>query len=188
MKPLAHALTTLVAGLVLAAVSPHASLQASPATDRTSKAEAKELESIEHLIVKLYLAYCFDPGEPFDAERFEKFFMPNAIFVQPVAPSAPRKIDSLAKFYSDFEGFIESLRVREQGIYEDILNTRTDVYGDIAHCYVVFQPRNDDAAAAPNSRGMDSYQLVKVGESWRIASMTTQFESEDLPMPDRFLR
>jgi len=34
---------------------------------------------------------------------------------------------------------------------------------------------------------MDSYQLVKVEESWRIVSMTTLFESKDFPLPERFL-
>ena len=187
MKPLANVLTTLAAGLVLAAAPSPASLQHSDANDRHSESEAKDLKSIEHLIEELYLAYCFDPGEPFDAKRFDEFFMSDAIFVQPVASSSSRKIDSLAKFYADFENFIESLRAQQQGIYEDILNTRSDVYGDIAHSYVVFQPRNDDSGVAPSTRGMDSYQLVKVGESWRIASMTTQFESQDLPMPERFL-
>ena len=152
---------------------------------------AKDLEAVEQIdrtLKKLYAAFSFAPGESFNRERLDPFFMPNAGFVQPAASNATRQIDNIDKFYSDFEIFVESARVQELGIEETILHSRTDFYGDIAHSYVIFQPSFGDEVNPPNSRGMDSFQLIKSAGTWRVASMTTKFESDEQSIPERFLR
>ncbi len=174
---------------LLAALAALLSLSLPFDTDAPRPAEeSEEAEPIDRTLEELYAAFSFAPGESFDRERFERFFMPNAVFVQPAGADASRQIDDLDKFYSDFETFVASARVQTHGIHELILFHRTDFYGDIAHSYVVFQPSFGDEVIPPNSRGMDSFQLIKSAGTWKVASMTTRFESAELSIPERFLR
>ena len=159
----------------------------SPAGAASSSVQGTDHEAITDMLEQLYLAFGFHPGASFDEARFEEFFLDGASFVQPTSPDTPRAIDSLATFYSDFGGFVASARVQQHGIYEDILKLHCESAGDLAHAWVVFQPRYGDEPIQPFSRGLDSYQLVQVDGRWRVAS-TTLFERPEHPLPERFVK
>ncbi len=143
--------------------------------------------SLEATLDALYSAFTHGPGEKLKQAELEALFLPSAVFVQPARPGAERKVDNLEVFLADFRAFLETPDVQRGGIAEHILASRIDQFGDIAHAYVAFQPVYGAGAQARAMRGLDSFQLVRTDGRWRVVSMTTQFESEDQVLPERFV-
>ena len=58
------------------------------------------------------------------------------------------------------------------------------------HAFVAFEGFHpgDGPEGPAVTRGLDSLQLVRTAEGWRLASFTTQYEGDGLELPARFLR
>ena len=94
-------------------------------------------------------------------------------------PNLPRR------FSSGFRAWILTSPQRENGFHERSVHVRADVFGKVAHAYVVFE------GFAPGdgrtkTRGLDSIQLVLDGEQWRVVSFMTQFADAENVVPPRF--
>ncbi len=146
-----------------------------------------QLRGINATLDALYESVSFGPGGECDWERIETLMMEGVVFVQPPARGAERKVMDLDGFFADFRSFIANSSVKETGFQEQITSRRTDLFGDVAHSYVIFEVRTDPDSPSPISRGLDSIQLIKMGERWVVSSITTAFERPGRPMPQRFL-
>lgn len=113
-------------------------------------------------------------------------FADGAVFVAPIGDGKKPRAVGVEEFLSDFQAYVASDAVRDTGLHERILRARIDVYGRIAHAFVVFEGFRPGEDAA-QSRGLDSIQLVLDGERWLVVSFTTQYESPQRPLPARFL-
>ena len=146
---------------------------------------AGQRQQIEQTLDALYRSFCFDGGGEADWESMESLFLEGASFVAPIrAGVAPRAVQG-DKFIDDFKAWISSSTEGETGLHERIENMRIDVFGNVAHAYVLFEgfvPGEEMAS----TRGVDSIQLVRHGERWLVASFTTQYASDGLPVPTRF--
>jgi hypothetical protein len=72
-----------------------------------------------------------------------------------------------------------------QGFSERIVATRVDAFGHIGHAYVTFEGYVPGDTTT-RTRGVDSIQLILTGDDWKVASFTTQFENDSLPLPPSF--
>jgi len=169
-----------VAALVLAACAATEDITVFRATE-----PASEEQAAREMLDRLYVAFCFDAGEEADWDTQRSLFADGAAFVAPFQPgSTPRAVDT-ETFLADFRNYILTSPRGETGYHESIADTRIEVFGTIAHAYVIF-----DAfvpGEAPDARGIDSVQLVRGPEGWLVASFTTQYASQDTPLPRRFL-
>jgi hypothetical protein len=60
---------------------------------------------------------------------------------------------------------------------------RTDVFGNMAHVWSVYEARRDPADEAPERRGVNSIQLYRDETGWRIVSMIWDNERRGLTVP-----
>ena len=145
-----------------------------------------DVAAIEHTIDELYEAFCFDAGGEADWAGMRALFAEGAGFVAPIAPgSTPRAVDA-DQFVADFREWVTTTPIGETGLHERVIGTRVDVFETIAHAYVAFEgfvPGREEA----ETRGLDSIQLVKDGEDWKVVSFTSQYEGGELVLPARFV-
>ncbi|MFT5286850.1 MAG: hypothetical protein ACI8TQ_003025 [Planctomycetota bacterium] len=191
-----HLATLVIASLSIALPLTTSSVVTERATSPTGQKLGAETDSgsrdqgrttVKGTLDALYEAFSFQPGEAFSTELLSLFFLPQAIFVQPTTPGQTRTIDDLDKFFADFEIFVNSESIQERGIYEDILKTHIQSFGDIAHAMVTFQPRHAEPSDLPKARGVDSFQLVEIDGEWWVVSMTTKFENKQQPLVSPFV-
>ena len=144
-----------------------------------------EEQAVREMLDRLYVAFCFAAKEEADWETQRALFAEGATFVAPFrAGGTPRGVDA-ETFLADFRSYILTSPRGKTGYHETITDTRIEVFGTIAHAYVLF-----DAfvpGAQPDARGVDSIQLVRGPGGWLLASFTTQYASADTPLPQRFL-
>jgi hypothetical protein len=135
---------------------------------------------------ELYRAFCFDPGGEPDWEGMRTLFADGAVFVAPI--SAGREVQAVGvdEFFADFRAYAASEPVVRTGLHERIVHRRIDLFGNVAHAFVTFEGFVPGERAA-RTRGLDSLQWVRDRERWRLVSFTTQYETDGLPMPRRFL-
>lgn len=149
-------------------------------------AEKSDVVALRATLDELYRAFCFDAGGQADWNAMVQLFAEGAAFVAPVVEGRAPKAVGTEQFLHEFKEYVASDAVRSTGLHERILNVRLDVYGCIAHAFVAFEGF-EPGSARILTRGLDSLQLVRDGEHWKVASFTTQYESEKDPFPGRFL-
>lgn len=133
----------------------------------------------------LYRAFCFDANAEPDWDTQRGLFAEGAAFAAPFeAGDTPRAVNA-EQFITDFQNYVQTSRRGETGYHESIVHAQIQVFGTIAHAFVVFD--GFIPGDAPDSRGVDSIQLVRGPDGWLVASFTTQYESADTQVPRHFL-
>jgi len=134
-------------------------------------------------IESLYESFDFDRGAEPDWESMRALFAEGATFVAPFAQGdVPRAVGEEA-FLDDFRTWVQSEEMQSTGLHEHVLQTRVETFGVIAHAWVSFEGLLPETGEQ-RSVGVDSLQLVLAPEGWRLASFTTQYTREGLPLPD----
>ena len=140
----------------------------------------------ESLVRGLYTSVTFEPGTLPDWDYVRSFFIPEAVF-------GVRKTRTLMDVL-DLEGFvnwwledIKKHKLKERGLEESVEKMKLTVYGNIAHCFVVYRVRLLTPADAPGQLGLDSFGLMKKEGRWWIVSITNDVVTPQNPLPD-FIR
>lgn len=153
--------------------------------EAATPSEPAETRAITASIEELYRAFCFDAGEGADWDAIRALAVDGAVFVAPSGPGKTPRAVGIEEFLRDFQSYVASDAVRVSGLHERITHTRIDGFGSVAHAYVVFEgllPGTGEIV----SRGLDSIQLALDGKRWKVVSFTTQYESAELLLPQRF--
>jgi hypothetical protein len=148
----------------------------------------QSFQTVHSVIEDLYAAVSFDPGESPDWDRVRSFFLPEAVVVVAPRGTSPAQVMDLDAFIADFETFYDARDIATHGFRETVAGTEVTEYANIAHAFVVFEPRIGPRRDGPTVPGLDSIDLVRMDGRWWIASITTQFSSEEAPIPERFRR
>ncbi len=124
-------------------------------------------ESLDQTIEAVFKAICFLPGDPPNMRQIRPFFADQGIMInyndeQPL-------ILPVDQFISHFEaqvsaGILPSLEDRE-------VHSETKIYGRIAHRFSFYEARLTKDDAVPFAVGVNSIQLIRVGNDWKITSM-----------------
>jgi len=144
---------------------------------------------IENVLVDLYKSCSFASGEVCDYERMKMLFHPEVMFFQPPTrgSDAFRPMD-LEGFFELWKHDIELYNMSETGFYEKLGRHETTSFGRLAHSYVVFEIRRDPESPRPLQRGVDSIELAFHEGRWWVASIVTDFEFPQQPIPDSILK
>jgi hypothetical protein len=169
--------STLLALLLTACRAPRA----------TPPPEAPDVASIRATVTELYAAFCFDAHAEPDWAGQRRLTLQGARFVAPIRPGATPVVEDTETFLAGFRESVVDGPFTSTGLHERIIGLRIDTFGAIAHALVAFEgfrPGEEEAA----TRGLDSLQLVRDGDRWRLVSFTTQYERDDLALPARYVR
>ena len=124
------------------------------------------------------------PAGPRDWNRFKSLLLPECRLI-PVSHPA----DGQAAYRTlDAETYIQRAEpaFAKQGFFETGVANRVEEFGSIAHVFSTYESRHEQDAA-PFARGINSFQLVKLGDRWWVASIMWDAERPDVPIPGKYL-
>ena len=76
---------------------------------------------------------------------------------------------------------------QKAGFWEIEISREVFEYGHIAHILSAYESRINSPDSQPIARGINSVQVLKRKNQWRMAGIIFQKESPDLAIPDKFL-
>ena len=139
-------------------------------------AEPSATAELEAVLVELYAAFGFDPGEEPDWRTQRAIYLPGASFVPPLRPGLEPCGEDAEAFLASFREFVLSGPYRASGLHERIVELRLEREGRLAHAFVTFEGFAPSAPREALTRGVDGIQLVHDGARWRLASFATEYE------------
>jgi hypothetical protein len=104
-----------------------------------------------------------------DWNRFEELFAPSGRLVDATATALT------TKEYVE----LTKPKLNEQSLFERPVDTKVDLAGNIAHVWSRYEARATSNQEQPSSRGVDSFELVRIGNDWKVLSRLRQ--PEDAP-------
>jgi len=167
------------------AAAPLAS-QDSTALTAPPPAATADVASIDAIITALYDVISGPAGEARDWNRFRSLFTAGARLI-PTRPAATGGTDVRVL---DPQGYIDRARpaLEGAGFFEREIGRVTEEFGSIAHVFSAYASFQSAGDSVPFQRGINSIQLVKDGDRWRIVTIMWDAERADVTIPDRYLR
>ena len=159
---------------------------AAPVDEQATSVRA-EARSVESLIDAVYRRVSFPAGEVPDWDAVRALMLPEALIVQPAARGRGIRTMDVDGFVQVFVDDIERLDMSAVGFQERVVSKEVTQFGDMASALVVFEVRMLSGPGSRPQRGLDCFHLVRKDGRWWIASIATQFELPDDPIPARLL-
>jgi len=75
----------------------------------------------------------------------------------------------------------------ERGFFEKEIKREVEIFGSLVHVWSTYEGRTNESDIQPLMHGVNSIQLVKVGNEYKITSLIWQQESPELPLPLEYL-
>ena len=75
----------------------------------------------------------------------------------------------------------------ENGFYEKEISRKTESFGPVTHVFSTYQSCRSESDKTPFMRGINSIQLLFDGERYWIINIYWSSETEDLPIPKKYL-
>ncbi len=142
----------------------------------------KDSQSVKWVIDEVNRIISIDKGETRDLDQLRDLFLPYCRFmvVNP-DPEASQPIEMV-----ELDDFIELMKDPYYDQYEETsIGDIIEEYNGIAHAFQAFYGKDSEGDEA---RGINSIQLVYLGNKWWISSMLWTVESEDNPIPARYIQ
>ena len=155
---------------------------------RAAAAANRELGALDIRVADAIIAALYDvisgPAGPRGWNRFKSLLLPECRLT-PVSHPA----DAQAVYRTlDAETYIQRAEpaFAKQGFFETGVANRVEEFGSIAHVFSTYESRREQDGA-PFARGINSFQLVKLGDRWWVASIMWDTERPDVPIPGKYL-
>lgn len=143
-------------------------------------------QTAESVVTEIYKLVSFEKGTTPDWEKVKSLFIDDAVIVLRTSRDS-MKVLSKQGFVDLFIHDIEKYQLDQRGFKETVISTKTTVFGNIAHCIVVYEVSVLDGSMPP-MRGVDSFQLMKKNGRWYIVAITNEIPGPDNPIPEEFLK
>jgi hypothetical protein len=137
--------------------------------------------AIKKAVDDAYAAISFTNRQPrYDSIKYA--FIPQAQLINFISDTA--QILSINDFVKAFKTYVESTKIQtfnEQEIYG-----RTDEFGNIAQRISSYKTYINSPDIV-KERGVNSFQLVKTPQGWKVSSIIWNVEKPGLSIPDYYL-
>lgn len=139
---------------------------------------AADEAAIDQLLFELYEVISFvEGGEP-DWQRMASLFSSHARITR----ITPEAID-----YYDLCGFQEMAReLIDLGTFtsfhEREIKRSVRIFGGLAHVLSAYETKQSEHAGEPLARGVNSLQLIREGDDWRVLSLLWDEEGPNVPL------
>ena len=145
-------------------------------------AAASDGDSIDSAIHAVY-AVISGPAGTRDWARFRSMFADGARLI-PVRVT-PQGSSAAAMTPEEYEKRAGA-SFGKTAFYESEVARRVETFGNIAHVFSTYESRRAPGEK-PFARGINSFQLVKTGEGWKIMTILWDSEREGNPIPEKYL-
>ena len=159
-------------------------------TKRKEAAPPADAASVDAIISALYASVSHGPDASPDFDRMRQIFLYVGMLIPPKAPGAP---DFRVMDVDQFEERVEKSMAEQKGkgqpagFFEREIARRTDCFGNICQVFSTYEARHSLSDAMPFVRGINSFQLLRDGKRWWIASVVWDQERPDNPIPSQYL-
>ncbi len=141
--------------------------------------------ALDHAIRELYAVISGPAGHKRDWEKFRAMFAPGA---QMGVMVSGKNGEPAYKQISPEEYIATSGKLlEEKGFFESEISRKIERYGNLVHLWSTYEAREKETDTKPMMRGVNSIQFVKIGNSYKIASLIWQPEAANLPLPADYL-
>ncbi|KQW89372.1 hypothetical protein ASC94_23085 [Massilia sp. Root418] len=144
------------------------------------------MKTLDGILSALYGTISGAAGAPRDWERLRSLFTHEGHMVVH-GPNKNGDMTTRVLSISDYISRVTPVFAKE-GFYETELARSTETFGQIAHVFSTYESRHAPDEAKPFQRGVNSIQLVNDGQRWWIQSLLWQAETEQNPLPARYLK
>lgn len=151
-----------------------------PAAQATAR--AADTDSIDSVIHAVYDVIS-GPAGTRDWARFKSLFADGARMIpvrntpQGATPAVMTPDDYATRAGASFE---------KTAFYENEVSRKLETFGNIAHAFSTYESRRAPGEK-PFARGINSFQLVKVGNAWKVMTIFWDSERADNPLPEKYL-
>jgi hypothetical protein len=145
---------------------------------------AADTDSIDSVIKAVYEVISGPAGTPRDWVRFKALFADGARLI-PVR-TTPQGTAPVVMTPDDYAEHAKPI-FEKSAFYETELARRLETFGNIAHAFSTYESRHAPGEK-PFARGINSFQLVKMGDTWKVMTIFWDSERPDNPLPEKYLR
>ncbi|MCF7560200.1 hypothetical protein L3X39_06075 [Sabulilitoribacter multivorans] len=149
------------------------------------KIDSLSVTTLDGTIRSLYNVISGSKGMERNWKQFKYLFKPNAKLI----PSGKNPEGDFMVRYLKPEDYIKSSGkwLVENGFFEKEIHRQTDVFGNIAQVFSTYESFKSEADTKPFMRGINSIQLLYDGARWWIINIYWQQETEEHPIPKKYL-
>lgn len=139
--------------------------------------------TIDSAIESLYDSIRFSEKTDPDYDQFRSLFMEDAILIS---------VRDTSRFKLTVDEFIDNIRQQRgknmlTSFHEYEVHRVSEQYGNIAHIFSTYEVKMTTSKGERSPRGINSFQLIKSGEGWKIVSLTWYEENDKNPLPEKYL-
>ena len=157
-----------------------------PVTAAWPKADPADVKSIDAILAAMYQATGGNPGQPRQWDRYRSLFTPDARLIA----ARPGAEGGAGAMFLTVGNYVDANRTyfEKGGFFDKEVSRKMEAFGNIAHVWSTFESRHKSDDPAPYVRGINSIQLLKDGGRWWIVNLFWDFEREDVPLPEQYLK
>jgi hypothetical protein len=144
---------------------------------------AADGDSIESVVRAVYEVIS-GPAGARDWVRFRALFADGARLI-PVR-AAPQGGGAPAVWTADEYAQRAGASFEKNAFYESEVARRLETFGNMAQIFSTYESRHAPSEK-PFARGINSFQLVKVGDAWKVMTILWDSERPGNPLPEKYL-
>ena len=158
---------------------------------RAQDASGGDTASIDAVMSAMYDVLSGPSDQPRDWDRFRSLFAEGGRMV-PMQPGPDGTwspdVRSLDDYIERFDQILaEHPAFQDKGFYESEAARRVEEYGTIAVVWSTYEGRFSESDVRPFMRGVNTLDLVRVGDEWKVLQVLWQQETPQMPLPDEYL-
>jgi hypothetical protein len=138
--------------------------------------------AIKKAVDDAYAAISFKNGASPNYDSIKYAFIPQAQLINFITDTA--QILSIDNFVKAFKAYVDSSKI--QTFYETEMYGRTDQYGNIAQRISSYKTYINSLDIV-KERGVNSFQLIKTPQGWKVSGIIWNVEKPNLPIPEYYL-
>lgn len=144
-----------------------------------------DVSTIDATIHSLYDVISGPAGEKRNWDRMRTLFLPEAKLMA----TGKRQDGTMGKRIMSVEDYIITSGpfLEKDGFYEREIGRVTEQFGGVVHVFSSYDSKRTLKDEKPFMRGINSIQLWNDGRRWWIVSVFWQAETEDNPIPEKYL-
>lgn len=146
---------------------------------------AKDVSSLDNIMEALYASISGEKGELRDWDRFRYLFIKEARLM----PSRKNPEGALGyQMMTPNDYVVRSGKwLEENGFFEKEISREVVEYGSLVHVFSTYESYRSEKDEEPFARGINSIQLMNDGKRWWIVQIYWLAETEELPLPEKYL-
>ena len=139
--------------------------------------------AIESTVLAVYNVISGPAGRR-DWDRFEALFAPGArlISTKHIENTVTANVMTPVEYATKAKEYFN-----EHGFFERPVANRIQQFRDIAHVFSTYESRHVSSDEKPFVRGINSFQLVKIGDDWKVLTIFWEEEDATHPIPAEYL-